>query len=71
MGNIYRASDGKLLGTGAAINSQLTASVHGDVVYSAWDESFNDKKGPKLPEGTSCLSIAVRLKANADGTIAT
>ena len=71
MGNIYRASDGKLLGTEAAINSQLTASVHGDVVYSAWDESFNDKKGPKLPEGSSYLSIAVRLKAKADGTIAT
>ncbi len=71
MGNIYRASDGKLLGTEAAINSQLTASVHGDVIYSAWDESFNDKKGPKLPEGAGYLSIAVRLKANANGTIAT
>ena len=71
MGNVYRASDGKLLAKGAAINSQLTASVHGDVVYSAWDESFNDKKGPKLPAGASHLSMAVRLKANADGTIAT
>ena len=71
MGNVYRASDGKLLGTGAAINSQLTASVHGDTVYSAWDESFNDKKGPKLPPGTNFLSMAVRLRAHADGTIAT
>jgi len=71
MGNVYRASDGKLLGNGAAINSQLTASAHGDIVYSAWDESFNDKKGPKLLAGTNFLSMAVRLKANADGTIAT
>jgi outer membrane protein assembly factor BamB len=71
MGNVYRASDGKLLGKGAAINSQLTASVHGDTVYSAWDESFNDKKGPKLPPGTNYLTVAVRLKPNADGTIAT
>ena len=71
MGNVYRASDGRLLGTGAAINSQLTASVHGDTVYSAWDESFSSVKGPKLPPGTNYLSMAVRLKANADGTIAT
>jgi outer membrane protein assembly factor BamB len=71
MGNVYRASDGKLLGKEAAINSQLTASVHGDIVYSAWDESFNNKKGPKLPPGTNYLSMAVRLKANADGMITT
>ena len=71
MGNVYRASDGKLLGKEAAINSQLTASVHGDIVYSAWDESFNNKKGPRLPPGTNYLSMAVRLKANADGMITT
>jgi len=71
MGNVYRASDGKLLGKGAAINSQLTASVHGDTVYSAWDESFSSVKGPKLPPGANYLVMAVRLKATADGTIAT
>jgi len=71
MGNVYRASDGKLLGKGAAINSQLTASVHGDTVYSAWDESFSSVKGPKLPPGANYLVMAARLKANADGTIAT
>jgi len=61
MGNVYGASDGKLLGKGAAFNDRLTAVVHGDIVYS----------GREAAATGAPLVMAVQLKRKADGTIAT
>jgi outer membrane protein assembly factor BamB len=69
-GKVYRASDGKLMADGATCNGQLTAVVHGDVVYSAWDESFSGEGPPGfLTKKGDRRLMAARLKPNADGTI--
>jgi len=71
-GKVYRASDGKLMADEATCNGQLTAVVHGDVVYSAWDESFSGEGPPKfLTKKGERRLMAARLKPNADGTIVT
>jgi outer membrane protein assembly factor BamB len=71
-GKVYRASDGKLMADGATCNGQLTAVVHGEVVYSAWDESFSAEGPPSfLTKRGDRRLMAARLKAKADGTMAT
>ena len=70
-GKVYRASDGKLMADEATCNGQLTAVVHGDVVYSSWDESFSGEGPPKfLTKKGTYRQMAARLKPTADGKIA-
>jgi hypothetical protein len=71
-GNVYRASDGKRVAQEATCNGQLTAVVHGDVVYSSWDESFSGEGPPKfLAKKGPYRMMAARLKPDKDGMIAT
>ena len=66
-GKVYRASDGKLMADEATCNGQLTAVVHGDVVYSAWDESFSSEGPPNFltKKGDRRLMAARRTSPNA------
>jgi hypothetical protein len=69
-GSVYRASDGKLVAEGATCNGQLTAVVHGDVVYSSWDESFSGEGPPKfLTKKGQYRVMAARLKPGGDGKL--
>lgn len=69
-GKVYRASDGKLMADEATCNGQLTAIVHGDVVYSSWDESFSGEGAPKfLAKKGERRLMAARLKPGEDGMI--
>ena len=69
-GSVYRASDGKLVAEGATCNGQLTAVVHGNVVYSAWDESMSGEGPPKfLTKKGERRLMAARLKPGEDGKL--
>ena len=69
-GKVYRASDGKLMADEATCNGQLTAVVHGDVVYSAWDESMSGEGPPKfLTKKGDRRLMAARLKPAEDGKL--
>ena len=69
-GKVYRASDGKLMADGATCNGQLTAVVHGDVVYSGWDDDMS-KEGPPnfLTKKGEFRLMAARLKPGEAGKL--
>lgn len=62
-GNVYRATDGKKLATGAAVNYYQSATAEGDVVYSMRDDAFTDDK-----DGSAKM-LAVKLITKDDGTL--
>jgi hypothetical protein len=69
-GKVYRASDGKLMADEATCNGQLTAVVHGDVVYSCWDEAMSSEGPPKfLTKKGEFRIMAARLKPGEAGKI--
>jgi len=69
-GKVYRASDGKLMADEATCNGQLTAVVHGDVVYSAWDDDMSSEGPPKfLTKKGDYRLMAARLKPGEAGKI--
>ena len=69
-GKVYRASDGKLMADEATCNGQLTAVVHGDVVYSAWDDDMSAEGPPNfLTKKGEFRLMAARLKPGEAGKI--
>jgi outer membrane protein assembly factor BamB len=63
-GDIFRASDGKKLASGAAVNVYQSSVVQGDVVYSMRDDPFSE-------EDASSRMMAVRLKPAPEGGLVT
>ncbi len=69
-GKVYRASDGHLMADEASCNGQLTAVVHGNVVYSWWDEDMSSEGPPKfLTKKGEYRLMASRLKPGGAGKI--